>query len=243
MKHLLLIVLTSTSFVNAEISYKNLYTETGLLAGTIALAGYGFSRMCFYEKNKAWVQGIFCALAGSSGAAYYMTMHPESRMNVNKKSFKSAVNSDLFNLLSILELSENYSKDFIFNSLMRKISIYYVASRNPFYNAFEDMNSLKNQFKSVLDEAHLLLAFYKLDCYRNDSYRFVLEEQIELSQKAIQLITHALLFIKNTQEYKEAVNLQIQIEKQETLERIALAQQTHALTSCQPYRSTVIISG
>jgi hypothetical protein len=237
MKRISLLVLACASSLNAEISYNKLYTETALLTGGIGAAGWFFSQMCVYKENKPWVQGIFYALAAASGTSYYMTMHPETRMNTNKNSFKSAWNSDLF--LLVMESFKSSNQDAILNNLIRQISLRYIDSRNPFYNAFEDIKSLKQQYRSVLEESRLLLNFYSSSCYNNDSYRILLEEQIDLSQKAIELVTEALLIIKNTQEYKDAVNLQVQIEKQQAMARMALAQQTQALNSYRP--STVII--
>jgi len=239
MKRLSLLVLACTSTLNAEISYEKLYTETSLLTGGIAILGLGFSQLCVYNENKPWVQGVFCAIAAASGTSYYLSMHPETRMNTNKNSFKSAWGSNLFAI--VMESFKTLDQDSITDTLMHQFSVYYIDSRNPYYKAFEDLMSLKKQYRSVLEEARRLLTFYSLDCYKNDSYRTILEENIELSQKAIELVTEALLVIKNTPEYKDAVNLQVQIEKQQAMERIALAQQTQAFNSYRPYGSTIII--
>ncbi len=239
MKRLSLLIFACTSSLNAEISYKNLYTETGLLTGSIVFAGYAFSQLCVYEENKPWVKGIFYALAAASGTSYYMTMRPESRMNTNKNSFKAAWNNNLFTL--IMESFKVEAPFSMVNNLMRLISMYYIDARNPYYDAFEDITRLKKQYRSILEESRLLLKFYSLACYKNDSYCTLLEEQIELSQKAIELITETLLIIKSTPEYMDAVNLQVQIEKQQAMEKMALAQQTQAFNSYRPYSSTIII--
>jgi hypothetical protein len=231
MKRISLLILACTSSLNAEISYEKLYAQTAAITGGIALAGYGFSKLCYCPDNKLWAQGIGCTLGALTGAAYYQWMHPETRMTSNTSSFQSAWNSSLF------ELIKDHA---ITGDLMRQLSVYYIDARNPFYDAFEDILKLKTQFISIIKESKLLLTFYSLDCYKNESYAKRLELQIELSQKAIELITKVLVTIKSTPEYRDAVNLQVQIEKQKAMEMMALAQQTQAFNSYRP--STIIIS-
>lgn len=240
MKRLSLLFLACSSSVSAEISYEKLYAQTALTTAGLGALGFGLSQLCVNQHNKPWVQGIFCCIAAASGTCYYFMMHPETRMLTNTKAFKSAWESNLFNIIT--KSFKFHDKKSKVDALMFEISLYYLNSRNPYYNAFEDLTSLKNQYESIFNEARLLLNFYSSDCYKNGSYQDILEEQIELSKKAVEIITQSLLYIKNTPEYKDAVNLQVQIEKQQALERMALAQQTQAFNSYRPYGSTVIIA-
>ncbi len=136
MKRISLLILACTSAINAEISYKGLYAETAAVAGGIVLASYGLSRLCYHSESSTWVLAMGTALATASGLGYYKWMHPESRMSRNTHSFQSSWDSALFRLIKDQTVSTN--------SLMRKIASYYVEVRNPFYTAFEDILSLKN---------------------------------------------------------------------------------------------------
>lgn len=236
MKKRVLCLLVTLSSLNAEISYKSLYAKTATITASLTAAGYLFSLLCEDKENAPYVQGIFGALGIAAGAYYYKHWNPESRMYCNQNNFTMVKNSTL---LTIILNSMNDSETIVTTALMNNLFIEYIDIRNPFYYAFEDIRMLKKQSEAILNESRQLLRFYSSYAYKNSDYCALLEQYIIETQLMLEVITGALLAIKNTPEYKEALALQIEIEKQESLEKMAYAQQTQAINSFS--RPTVIV--
>ena len=237
MKKTLLLLIMSASSMQADISYTSLYGKTAAIAGTLGGAGYLFSQLCKDKSNAPFVQGAFGALGIIAGAYYYNHWHPENRMCRNQSNFSSILHDPL--LLIIAEAFQG-GESMEIKSLMDNLLLQYVEMRNPFYDAFQGILTLKRQGEAILNESRLLLKFYSF-CNRNAEYCTILERQMEEVQPIIALATLAMVAVKNTQEYKEALALQIEIEKQEALDRIARAEQTQAINSCFPSTTHVSV--
>jgi len=220
--------------MQADISYRDLYCKTAAVTASVAGTGYLCSLMCKDQSNVPLVQGIFGALALTAGAYYYNNWHPENRMYINQNNFRKTLNNPL--LFFMLQ-----GEAFGLQRLMSQLLNGYVERKNPLYDAVEDILELKRQSDAILKESRLLLRFYSI-CTKNNEYCTILERQIEEIRPVIETITVALVAIKNTPEYKQAQALQVEIEKQEALDRIARAEQTQAINSFASSTSHIVIA-
>lgn len=224
MKKILLTALVCVSSLRAEISYNSLYKETAAVA-VLAVGG------SLYVSDKLelepWVRFLGVALGAWAAKAYYNAWHPENRMKSNTKNFNAMRSDYLWTVVS----NAQKNNDFNLSTLITALSQYYVESKDPFYRAGEDMLSLKKQCDAIIKESEALLNFYSSSLYANSEYQVTLTNQRAKAAVMRGALIIALAQLKNSQEYKDALAMRIELDKQEALARIAAAQQTQAMNS------------
>lgn len=232
MKQLLLATLVCASSLRAEISYNKLYAQTA----AIAAVGIGTG---FAVSEDPCVRSAFAAIGILGAASYYKAWRPENRMRCNTKNFNTMYSSELLAVVFSAHKDNNFS----LSAFITYLSEYYVESRNPLYRAGKDLLSLKKQCDAIVEESKTLLSFYSSCLYANSDYQETLNNHITVTILIRDAVVMALAQLKNSQEYKDALSLQIQIDQQEAMARIAAAQQTQAINSYANYwrPSTIII--